>query len=80
MIALNRPEPVSMGPVAALLGMGATTYSPEDKRSPLLRLTSQGDSTLAKAVPIWEESHAELDRSLAGYDVDQFRPVLRVFG
>jgi DNA-binding MarR family transcriptional regulator len=97
MMALNRPEPVSMGPVAALLGMDrttltaalksleqrrmiATTYSSEDKRSRLLRLTSQGHAILAKAVPIWEEAHAEVDRSLAGYDLDQFRPVLRVLG
>ncbi len=97
MMALNRPEPVGMGPVAALLGMDRTTLtaalkslerrglvataaSPQDKRSRLLSLTPQGHALLAKAVPVWKETHAEVDRLLAGRAADALRPALRALG
>lgn len=94
MMGLNRAEPVSMGPIAALLGMDRTTLtaalkslerrglvrtssSPRDKRSRLLSLSPQGHALLAKAVPIWEAAHAEVDRQLADGQADLLRPALR---
>ena len=95
MMALNRPEPVGMGPVAALLGMdrttltaalkslerrglAATAFHPDDRRSRLLSLTPQGHALLAQAVPIWQETHAEVDRLLG--EADDLRPALRALG
>ncbi|MDT3381996.1 MarR family winged helix-turn-helix transcriptional regulator [Labrys neptuniae] len=83
LMALNRPAPPPMGPVAALLAMDRTTLTaalkrlearglvqilrdPADRRSRLLALTVAGRSLLARAVPIWQESHALLDTALAG--------------
>ena len=95
MMALNRPEPAGMGPVAALLGMDRTTLTaalkslerrglvatashPDDRRSRLLSLTPQGHTLLAQAVPIWQETHAEVDRLLG--EADDLRPALRALG
>ena len=95
MMALNRPEPVGMGPVAALLGMDRTTLTaalkslerrglvatashPDDRRSRLLSPTPQGHALLAQAVPIWQETHAEVDRLLG--EADDLRPALRALG
>ena len=83
MMALNRPKPPSLGPVAALLAMDRTTLSaalkplvrralvtveddPSDRRSRLLRLTAQGRDVLARATPVWQATHAAIDRALAG--------------
>ena len=48
-----------------------------DKRSRLLKLTRAGHALLKKAVPIWERTHAEIDRVLAGHDPDSLRSALR---
>lgn len=97
MMSLNRPEPVSMGPVAELLGMDRTTLtaalkplerrglveiaaSSEDKRTRSLTLTPQGHELLAKAVPIWKVTHAEVDQLLAEHGSDDLRPALSALG
>jgi DNA-binding MarR family transcriptional regulator len=94
MMSLNRPEPSSLGSVAALLGMDRTTVtaalkplerrglvktaaSPNDRRSRLLILTRDGQALLARAVPVWERTHAAVDRLLAERDPDQLRRALR---
>jgi DNA-binding MarR family transcriptional regulator len=97
MMALNRPQPPSLGAVASLLAMDRTTLTaalkplerrglvataanPDDRRSRLLALTAEGQSLLAKAAPIWERTHAEVDRALAGHDADRLRAALRALG
>lgn len=81
MMALNRPEPPPMGPVAKLLAMDRTTLTaalkplsargwvliepdPKDKRGKRLKLTAQGATALASAVPIWKEVHAEIEAGM----------------
>ena len=54
-------------------GLIAVSVDPEDQRSRLLTLTRAGRALLAKAVPIWKRSHAEVDRLLAGGDPDALR-------
>ena len=54
-------------------GLVAVSVDPEDQRSRLLTLTRAGRALLAKAVPIWKRSHAEVDRLLAGGDPDALR-------
>jgi DNA-binding MarR family transcriptional regulator len=81
MMALNRPEPPPMGPVARLLAMDRTTLTaalkplsargwvaiepdPKDKRGKRLRLTADGASILAGAVPIWRQLHAIIEAGM----------------
>src|ERR1700690_3154452 len=81
--SLNRPEPPSIGSVAALLAMDRTTLTAnlkplerrgllkvsvdkEDRRSRRLALTASGRALLAKAYPVWRETHAATERQLAG--------------
>lgn len=90
MMALNRPEPPPMGPVAELLAMDRTTLTaavkplqrrgfvdvvadPRDRRGRRLCLTGEGRDLLARALPVWVETHAEVDESLAGIDADALR-------
>jgi len=82
LMALNRPKPPSIGPLAEFLAMDRTTLTaalkplerrgliriavdPDDRRGRRLSLTSQGRRLLAKAVPVWREHHAILDRQVA---------------
>jgi DNA-binding MarR family transcriptional regulator len=48
-----------------------------DRRSRALRLTRDGRALLARALPIWERTHAELERGLDGTDPDRLRGTLR---
>lgn len=48
---------------------------PSDRRGRVLTLTSAGMSLLASAVPVWEATHAEVERSLCG-DADGLRKSL----
>ncbi|KAA2213846.1 MarR family winged helix-turn-helix transcriptional regulator [Teichococcus oryzae] len=83
MMALNRPQPASMGPVAALLALDRTTLTaalkplerrglvrvspdPRDRRARLLSLTEEGGALLARALPIWQATHAEAEQRLRG--------------
>jgi len=50
---------------------------PEDKRGRLLTLTAKGRALLASAMPIWRQTHAELDRLLADPKPDTLRAGLR---
>ena len=89
MMALNRPEPPSIGSVASLLSMDRTTLTaalkPLQRRDHVtvmvdvadrrgrLRLTSAGRALLARAFPVWRRTHAEIDRLLPGNSVDRLR-------
>ncbi len=94
MMALNRPEPPPMGPVAALLAMDRTTLTaavkplsrrglvlvlpdPRDRRGRRLALTEEGRSLLARALPVWVETHAAVEAGLAGIDADALRAGLK---
>jgi DNA-binding MarR family transcriptional regulator len=48
-----------------------------DRRVRRLRLTPAGRKALAAAVPIWEATHADIDRLLVGSSPDQLRADLR---
>ncbi len=94
MMALNRPEPPPMGPVAALLAMDRTTLTaavkplsrrglvlvlpdPRDRRGRRLALTEEGRGLLARALPIWVETHAAVEAGLAGIEADALRAGLK---
>lgn len=57
-------------------GLVEAVANPKDRRSRLLRLTSDGESLLQRAVPIWEQAHADLDRLLAQHNLGDLRAAL----
>lgn len=57
-------------------GLVVISPDPADRRSRLLSLREEGKKLLASALPIWEETHAEIEKQLAG-DGDRLRKNLR---
>ena len=95
LMALNRPKPPSIAPLADFLVMDRTTLTaalkplerrgliriavdPNDRRGRLLSLTAQGRRLLAKAVPIWREHHAILDRQAAASLRDDLTGLVKI--
>jgi DNA-binding MarR family transcriptional regulator len=58
-------------------GLVAVTADPEDKRGRLMTLTPAGRRLLARATPIWERTHAEVESVLPDGDPDLLRSNLR---
>lgn len=58
-------------------GLLTVSVDESDRRSRRLTLTAAGRSLLAKAFPLWEASHAAIERRLAGSDADRLRADLR---
>jgi DNA-binding MarR family transcriptional regulator len=58
-------------------GLVKVTADPADKRSRLMTLTPAGRGLLARAVPIWQRTHAEIEGGLAGGGPDLLRDNLR---
>ncbi|WP_425450366.1 MarR family winged helix-turn-helix transcriptional regulator [Virgifigura deserti] len=58
-------------------GLVTVVANPDDRRSRLLALTSEGESLLADALPLWERTHSDVDRLLAEHDAGQIRSALR---
>jgi DNA-binding MarR family transcriptional regulator len=54
-------------------GLVAIEQDQEDKRGRRLRLTSDGHRMLAKAFPIWQQTHADIERSFAQGELDRLR-------
>jgi DNA-binding MarR family transcriptional regulator len=54
-------------------GLIEVVPSPEDKRSRLLALTAAGDAILTLAFPIWQQTHADVDRRLPRGGPDRLR-------
>jgi DNA-binding MarR family transcriptional regulator len=58
-------------------GLVEVTVDPDDKRGRLLVLTPAGERLLARAMPIWTRTHAELDARLADGGAELLRGNLR---
>lgn len=50
---------------------------PDDRRGRLLMLTKAGQKLLQQAVPIWKETHAQVDNALPQGDTKNLRAALR---
>jgi DNA-binding MarR family transcriptional regulator len=91
LMSLNRPEPPPMAAVASLLAMDRTTLTaalkpmerrglvtdPGDRRSRLMALTPKGMTLLARAVPIWDRTHQEIEGLVPDGDPNRLRSNLR---
>ena len=58
-------------------GLVAIARDPEDRRNRLLRLTDKGREVLASAVPIWRETHDNVEASLAEREPSDLRGALK---
>jgi DNA-binding MarR family transcriptional regulator len=58
-------------------GLVEVTVDPDDRRGRLLALTVAGERLLARAMPIWTRTHAELDARLADGGAELLRGNLR---
>jgi DNA-binding MarR family transcriptional regulator len=54
-------------------GLVKIAPDPKDRRGRLLTLTAAGLRLLAKALPVWEQNHAELEATLPGRSADRLR-------
>lgn len=50
--------------------------NPEDRRGRVMSLTAKGRKLLARALPIWTETHAEIDDLIADFGPDRLREAL----
>ena len=58
-------------------GLVKVTADPEDRRSRLMTLTAKGQRVLADAVPVWEQTHREVESLLADGNPEGLRNNLR---
>lgn len=61
-------------------GLVHATEDKSDKRARRLSLTQAGRETLEAALPIWRETHAALEQSLADVEAESLRRALRRLG
>jgi DNA-binding MarR family transcriptional regulator len=54
-------------------GLIKTTTDPNDRRARLMELTPKGRKLLVRAVPIWKNTHAEIEAQLPPGDPDRLR-------
>src|ERR1700733_2969693 len=47
-------------------GLVRIDKDPSDRRSRILKLTAKGESLLARAMPVWERTHHEVERLIPG--------------
>ena len=58
-------------------GLVQITPDPADRRSRILKLTSKGRKLHAQALPIWKQTHEEIERDMPGADPESLRQALR---
>jgi DNA-binding MarR family transcriptional regulator len=58
-------------------GLVQITPDPADRRSRILKLTSEGRKLLARALPTWKQTHEAIERQLPEVDPDALRRSLQ---
>lgn len=58
-------------------GLVKVAKDPSDRRSRRLSLTQEGKTVLASAVPVWEQTHRDVEALLKDVDPDLLRSSLR---
>lgn len=58
-------------------GLVEISPDPSDRRSRILKLTTQGRKLLASALPAWKSTHQEIERQIPGGDPQELRRSLR---
>ncbi len=58
-------------------GLLKISQDPADRRSRVLLLTSKGRTLLARAFPVWQQTHREIEKQIPDADPDELRKSLR---
>lgn len=58
-------------------GLVVIEQDPDDRRSRRLSLTPAGERLLAQAFPLWQQTHAEIEKPFPAVEVDRLRRHLR---
>jgi DNA-binding MarR family transcriptional regulator len=58
-------------------GLVKVSPDPSDRRSRILILTAKGRQLMARAVPVWQSTHTETERSMPEGTSDELRNGLR---
>lgn len=58
-------------------GLVKISQHPSDRRNRILILTPKGESLLARAVPVWERTHHEIEHLIQNGNPDEFRKSLQ---
>ena len=58
-------------------GLVKVMRDPADRRSRILHLTDEGRELVASAVPVWQQTHKEIEALAPGVDWDALRSQLR---
>ncbi len=58
-------------------GLVEVTVDPGDRRSRRLAITQPGRNRLLRALPVWRDTHAEVDRELNAANPGRLRAELR---
>jgi DNA-binding MarR family transcriptional regulator len=53
------------------------SQDPTDRRNRILKLTIKGQNLLARAFPVWENTHHEIEKLIPDGDPEQFRENLQ---
>lgn len=59
-------------------GLVEVITDPEDRRSRKLKLTTEGATVLAAAMPVWDQTHRDVEALLAEGEPDRLRHDLRL--
>ena len=73
LLAMDRTTLTANLKPLARRGLLAITPDPKDKRGRLLNLTDAGRDLLVQAVPVWRDTHDEIDQVLGRDDNEQLR-------
>ena len=60
-------------------GLLKVAEDPSDRRSRILILTAKGRDLLARALPVWQRTHNEIEHEIPGVDWNGLRRTLRAF-
>jgi len=76
LLAMDRTTLTAALKPLASRGLVRIAKDPGDRRSRILVLTAKGKSLLARAVPIWQRTHAEIEHQHPSANLDNLRSTL----
>lgn len=77
LLAMDRTTLTAALKPLARRGLIKITKDHDDRRSRLLELTPPGEKLLARAVPVWKSTHAEIEANLGRGEPEHLRESLR---
>lgn len=77
LLAMDRTTLTAALKPLVLRGLVKVSQDHRDRRSRVMALTAEGHSLLLRALPVWESTHREVERTIPDADPEQLRKNLR---